>query len=181
MTIEPKLISVRDLTFSDLPLILKYWFGSPPGFIESMGVDPKKMPTETEMESNLRKKISDNEKLPFSKLNALVITYDQRPIGFHTINPLVEGDFGVFHAHIWDSNFRRRGIAIHSYPKACRIFIERFNLEKVLFKTPVQNTGAIRVKEKLGIRTIGEEVIGFGIIRDGTKAKVFEINRSEVL
>jgi hypothetical protein len=36
------------------------------------------------------------------------------------------------------------------------------------------------VKEKLGIRSIGEEVIGFSIIKEGTNAKVFELTRDEV-
>jgi len=40
---------------------------------------------------------------------------------------------------------------MHTYPKACHIFFERFDLRRILFKTPVQNMGAIRVKEKLGI------------------------------
>ena len=58
--------------------------------------------------------------------------------------------------------------------------MSRFNLSRILFKTPVQNIGAIRVKEKLGIRYIGEEIIGFGIIKEGTKAKVFELTRDEI-
>jgi hypothetical protein len=57
--------------------------------------------------------------------------------------------------------------------------LQRFDLRRILFKTPVQNVGAIRVKEKLGIRCIGEEVVDFGIIRAGTLAKVFEFTREE--
>ena len=70
---------------------------------------------------------------------------------------------------------RRKGIAMITYPKAGRIFMERFDLKRILFKTPLQNIGAIRVKEKLGIRWIGEEAVSFGIIQDDTLAKVFEL------
>lgn len=181
MNIDENSISVRDLAETDIPLILRYWFHSPAGFIESMGVDPMKMPTEPEMEAALSEKIAANQKLESSKLNALIITHESRAIGIHTINPLVEGDYGIFHAHIIDPEFRRRGVGRISYPKACRIFLERFGLQKVVFKTPIQNMGAIRVKEKLGIRLIGEEVIGFSIIKEGTRAKVFEWTRSELL
>lgn len=178
---EPNsLISVRDLTEADIPMVLGYWFHSPPGFIEGMGVDLAKMPTEPIMEKNLREKVAANRSLSASKLNALVIMHGQTPIGLHTINPLIEGDYGIFHAHIIDPKFRGRGIGLQSYPKACRIFLERFDLKKIVFKTPLRNVGAIRVKEKLGIRQIGEEVIGFSIIRDGTPAKVFEWTREEI-
>jgi RimJ/RimL family protein N-acetyltransferase len=74
---------------------------------------------------------------------------------------------------------RRKGIGFHSYPKALKIFFERFNLQKIVFNTPAQNTGAIKVKEKLGIPYIGEEVIRFDIIKEGTLGKTFEITRQE--
>jgi hypothetical protein len=57
--------------------------------------------------------------------------------------------------------------------------MHRFDLQRVLFKTPVQNKGALRVKEKLGIRCLGEEVVEFGVIKAGTLAKVFELTREE--
>jgi hypothetical protein len=65
------------------------------------------------------------------------------------------------------------------YPRACLIFMDRFNLKRILFKTPLQNIAAIRAKEKLGFRYIGEEIISFGIIRDDTRAKVFELTKPE--
>ena len=159
--------------------MLDYWFRSPPGFIYSLGVDPQKMPTESELTNTLKKKFLENQDLKVSKLNALAICYQDRAIGVHTLNPLIEGDYGIFHAHIWPPEMRRRGIGMISYPLACNIFIGRFNLKRILFKTPVQNTGSIRVKEKLGIRLIGEELIDYNIIRAGTPAKVFELLKAE--
>jgi RimJ/RimL family protein N-acetyltransferase len=69
-------------------------------------------------------------------------------------------------------------LGMQTYPKACRIFFERFDLQRILFKTPIQNVGAIRVKEKLGIPCIGEEIIEFGIYKAGTRSQVFELTRS---
>ena len=178
--LRPEAVSVRDLSENEIPMILDYWFHSPPGFIEGMAVDPAKMPTEAQMEKNLREKVGENKKLPSSKLNALIICHDGQAIGMHTINPLIEGDHGIFHAHICNPEFRSRGLGMLSYPKACRIFIDRFNLKRIVFKTPVGNLGPIRVKEKLGIRQIGEEVIGFSIIKDNTPARVFELTREEI-
>jgi RimJ/RimL family protein N-acetyltransferase len=178
-TNNPRLISVRDLSIDEIPSVLNYWFHSPLGFIEGIGVDLGKMPKETDMRNNLILKIQENEKLASSKLNALAILCNDRPIGFHTINPLIDNDYGIFHAHIWEPRFRRQGIGMQSYPLACGIFMERFNLNRIVFKTPIRNIGAIRTKEKLGIRCIGEELIGFGIIKDNTPAKVFELTVEE--
>jgi hypothetical protein len=173
-------VSVRDLSVDDVPSIANFWFQSPHGFVERMGVDPSKLPSEEDMRRSLIEKCEANLLLPKSKLNALVVLYKDEPIGFHTLFPFTEGESGMFHAHIWNINRRGRGIAQHSYIRAARVFMERFALKKILYKTPIQNIGAIRVKEKLGIRCIGEELIGFGIIKEGTQAKVFELTREEL-
>ncbi len=176
-TVQPELISLRDLSEQDAPLLRDYWFRSPEGFIESLGVDFSKMPSEAEFERGLINKCRENASRPSSKLNALIILYDEKPVGFHTMTPVVEGDYGIFHAHVWDTQLRGRSLGVHTYPKACRIFLDRFDLKRILFKTPKQNLGAIRVKEKLGIPLIGEEVINFGIYREGTLSQVYELTR----
>lgn len=177
--VDPPSISVRDLGEADIPIVLDYWFRSPPGFIESLGADPAKFPVEAAFADALRQRVQRNASLASSKLASLAILHEGEFIGFHNLNPLVEGDHAVFHAHIARPEFRRRGVAEHSYPQACRVFLERFDLKRILFKTPVQNVGAIRVKEKLGIRFIGEELVDFGVLREGTLAKVFELTREE--
>jgi RimJ/RimL family protein N-acetyltransferase len=177
--VDPRSVSVRDLSDADISFVLDYWFRSPPGFIESLGADPTKLPAEVQFADSLRQRVRVNEALAGSKLSSLAIVCGGQFVGFHNLSPLVEGDFGVFHAHISQPAFRRRGVAECSYPLACRVFLQRFDLKRILFKTPVQNVGAIRVKEKLGIRFIGEEFVDFGIIRPGTLARVYELTREE--
>jgi RimJ/RimL family protein N-acetyltransferase len=172
-------VALRDLRESDIPLILGYWYHSPPGYIASMGVDVSKMPSEDEMRKSLRNKVKTNRRLLHSKLNALVILVNREPIGFHTLTSIKEGDSGIFHAHIWKKELRGQGIGLQSYPEACRLFMERFDLQRIHFRTPAQNVGAIRVKEKLGIRCVGEETLDFDIIKKGTLGRIFELTRQE--
>lgn len=100
-------------------------------------------------------------------------------VGFHSINSLIEGDYGIFHAHLVRPDMRRKGLGPHTYPIACGIFMKRFQLKRILFKTPVQNTGAIRVKEKLRIRFIGQQLLEFGIVKAGKQARVYELTKDE--
>lgn len=174
----PGVVAVRDLAEAEVPAVLDYWFRSPRSFLESMGVDLAKLPQEAAFEETVRRRVREAA-AGTSKLNTVAILLDGQPVGMHTINPLVEGDHGIFHAHLWRPESRGRGVAMRSYPLACRLFLDRFDLKRILFKTPAQNTGAIRVKEKLGIRCTGEEIIDFGVIRAGTLAKVFELTREE--
>jgi RimJ/RimL family protein N-acetyltransferase len=176
---DPSFVDVRDLHKDDIPHLVQYWFHSPPGFIEGLGVDTRKLASISEFKKTLQEKYDNNKNLSVSRINALTITYKGSPIGSHPINPVVEGDYGIFHAHIWKPELRGMGIGLISYPKACRVFMKRFGLKKILFKTPVQNIGSIRVKEKLGIRCLGEERISFSIMQDNTLTKVFELTAEE--
>jgi hypothetical protein len=90
------------------------------------------------------------------KMPNLVILYDNMPIGVNLFNQIIEGDSALFHAHIWNADFRKKGISSYTYPNASLIFMERFNLKKVIFKTPALNIGALRVKEKLGLMPLGK-------------------------
>jgi RimJ/RimL family protein N-acetyltransferase len=179
LTVELQSIEVRDFCEGDVSQLIDYWYHSPAGFVEAMGIDPSKLLPEHEFKKWMIDECRANSLLTASKSRFLTITYKDKAIGGHTLSPLVEGDYGVFHAHIWKPEMRGKGIARITYPIACRIFMERFNLKRILFKTPIQNIAAIRVKEELGIRCVGEESISFGIIQDGTRAKVFELTRPE--
>jgi RimJ/RimL family protein N-acetyltransferase len=177
--VDPGSVEVRDLAEADIPFVLDYWFRSPPGFVESLGADPARLPSETLMAETLRDKIRATPNPQTSRLNALAILLHGRPVGMHVLNPLTEGDWGIFHAHLWNPLSRGRGIAERSYPLACRLFLDRFGLQRILFKTPAQNLGALRVKEKLGIRYLGEERADFGIIKAGTLVRAYELTREE--
>lgn len=177
--VAPNSVSVRDLSEEDIPFVLDYWFRSPPGFIESLGVDPAKLPEEAPFAEAMRGRVRESHGAAGTKMPMLTILHEDRPVGMHTLNPLVEGDHAIFHAHVWSPEMRGRGIAELSYPLACRLFLERFDLKRILFKTPVQNQGALRVKEKLGIRFIGEEIFDHAILKAGTLGRVYELTREE--
>ncbi len=172
-------VAVRDFYEADVSPLVNYWYRSPQGFIETMGIDHEKLFPETQFRKLMLDTCEANTLLAVSKLPVLTITYKGKAIGSHAMSPLVEGDHGVFHAHIWNPEMRGKGIGRITYPKACLIFMNRFDLKRILFKTPIRNIAAVRVKEDLDIRCIGEEIIDFGIIRDGTRAKVFELTRPE--
>lgn len=173
--IDSSKLALRDFDLEDIPFHLDYWFRSGKDFLASRAVDTSKLGTEEQMKKSLTERMKSSD-----PKTALTITYDGKPIGSHPINQIKNGDFGVFHAHIWTEEFRRKGIALWTYPRACQIFMDRFELKRILFKTPVVNTGALKVKEKLGIPKIGEEDIGFGIVKAGTRAHVYELTREKL-
>ena len=165
-------VSVRPFQDSDISMVLDYWYRSGQDFISSLGVDLAKLPSENQM----RESLSDKNKQKYFQ----TITYRSLAIGTHSVYPCFSGDFAVFHSHIMKPEFRRRGIGSLSYLLACKNFIETFNLQRVLFGTPNQNIGAMRIKEKLQIREIDLQLKVPSLLRDGISCRYFELTAEEL-
>jgi hypothetical protein len=173
-------VKLRDLEENDIPLFLNYWYKSPEAFLRGMGVDPNKMLPPHEFETSLRATLEKNVQEAKSKMPFLTIELDGRAVGSHSIGDLVEGDTAVFHAHVWDQSARRIGLCTYTYPRAAMIFMDRFSLKELLFKTPSLNPGANRIKQKLGIECTGEESISYPFMLPNLTARVYRLSRESL-
>ncbi len=174
------MVEIRDSTYEDISLLLDYIYRSPPGFLASIGVDSARLPSElanrNALEADLKKRASNSD----FKLRILTVVVDGVPIGHHSVADIIEGDSAVFHASIWNSQYRGKGIGSLTYPRACKILMDRFELKKIVFKTPIQNIAAIRIKEKLGIPFLGEELADSPISVPGTRVKIYALERAQL-
>jgi hypothetical protein len=168
---------LRDMTLSDVPRFVRYWYRSSDSFLRGMGVDPRRMKPESEFEQRLKEQIQQNLGTATSKLALLTIDLDGEAVGSHSLGDLVEGASAVFHAHVWEPEARGIGLCTYTYPLAAQIFMDRFGLNELIFKTPSLNTGANRIKQKLGIECIGEEPISYSFMLPGLTAKVYRLTR----
>src|SRR5579883_2911386 len=117
-------VSLRDLREEDILILMEYWYGQPE-FIASLGVDLAKLIPRTEREVQLKdlcQKIKTDNSF---KAPVLAIDIGGKAIGMHSVNPLTPGEEGIFHAHIFDKSLRGREIAVYTYPRAAKIFMDR--------------------------------------------------------
>jgi hypothetical protein len=173
-------VKIRDMESKDILPFKNYWYRSPEDFIRRMGVDPDKMLPESEFENSLNNVIAKNTTNIVSKLEFLTIELDGHPVGTHSVGDLIEGETAIFHAHLWKPEARGIGLCTYTYPRAAEIFMNRFKLQNLLFKTPIVNKAANRIKEKLGIAASGEEVLDYSFMFPGTIARVYSLSRSDL-
>jgi RimJ/RimL family protein N-acetyltransferase len=180
--IDPNDIQLRNFSEEDIPLLIDYWLRSPEGFIESLGVDLGKLKPEEEMRAVQLERCKKWAESP-EECNVLAILYKGQTIGVHGISDPKSGENGVFHAHIWLPEFRRRGIGSISYVKAMKFFADRFQLKEILFKTPEHNPGPNGLKEKLGLNPIGKDSTvheEIGIMKPGLTCLLYSIEVKQV-
>jgi hypothetical protein len=166
----------------DVQSILDYWYRSSRTYIESLGADPEKFPSEQEMKSSLMDRIQKAETDPTFKSPTVIICFDDHRIGFHSVTHIhtpIQGK-AVFHANFWDPRFRGKGIGMVTYLKAADIFFKRFELESIQYQSPKLNQSCNRVKEKLGIKQVGEGIVDHPLARDNLPCRNYELTRLEL-
>lgn len=159
---------------------MDYWYRSPKHFLESMGIDPAKMKPEDEYVKVLTQTILESEKSDGSKLALLAVVLDGKVVGTHSVSELTEGASAVFHAHFWHPEARGIGLGTYTYPRAAKIFIDRFHLTQIIFKTPAQNVAANRIKQKLGLPVCGEEPVTYDFMLPNVMAKVYRLSHQQL-
>jgi RimJ/RimL family protein N-acetyltransferase len=175
--IQKEELVLRRFEFEDIEYLINYWYQAAPKDIEALNVDPKRLLPENFYRSYLEDEVAGKNGIQ----SYLTVVIKGKPVGVYLVNQIRMNESGVFHAHIWEKEWRGQGLSTFAYPMACNVFFERFGFKKIIFKTPVNNLGALRVKEKLGISVLGEEVLnGFGLIKDGTRVRIFELHSSEI-
>lgn len=110
----------------------------------------------------------------------LFVFYRGEPVGFHNSTHREPGQTLIMHAHFFRADLRGKGIGTVSYVLAMEKFLTEYGYQEVIFKTPEQNIAAMKIKEKIGLAPIGEEVIDWPQLVQPLPVKVFRVTRSEL-
>ena len=169
--LKSQVIELREFQPIDIEPLLNYWHNSDSNQLAFIGVEISKLSSEEVMRAALTREAL----LKPDQQCYVTILFQGAAIGVYLINQLKQNESAVFHAHIWDLDSRGKGIGTKTYRLACELFLKRFQLQRIIFRTPVQNQAAIRIKGKLGFIYLGEELAhNRGIIKDGTRLRVYE-------
>lgn len=173
--IEPKDVVVRAITEADLPAMVRYFFESSPEYLNGIGMKARTRAEAQEFERRWLERISSGERYP-----AFAVNYRDELVGFHTSTHFSPGESLIMHAHFVAPALRGLGIGTISYVKAMEKFFAEFDVRKILFKTPIQNRAPMRIKEKLGLLPVGEEIIDWPVLVRPLPTKVFEVTRAQL-
>jgi RimJ/RimL family protein N-acetyltransferase len=141
-------LSVREITESDIPLIINYWITAEPSYLIGMGVDLEKMPTSIEWQTMLHQQIL----LPYSekKSYCLIWIYNNNPVGHSNVNKIVFGDHAYIHLHMWQSTFRKKGMGINFIFKCLPYFFQNLQLKTIYCEPYALNPAPNNLLKKLG-------------------------------
>jgi len=145
-------LSVRELSESDIPLIIRYWLESSPDFLTNMGVDLSKMPSREQWEQSLMEQLSQS--IPEKQSYCIIWELDGVPVGHSNINKIQLGEAACMHLHIWKEDARQKGIGTELVKMTLPFFFENYRLKTLFCEPYALNPAPNRTLEKIGFELL---------------------------
>ncbi len=140
--------TVRELQLSDIEPLTNYWLKSDPDYMQSLGVDLAKMPSQEQWQAMLSAQITQDysEKQSY----ALIWVLGGRAIGHSNVNKIVFGEEAYMHLHIWYPEYRKGGHGRAFLEMAIPLFFENLQLKRLFCEPYALNLAPNRILPKLG-------------------------------
>jgi hypothetical protein len=172
-------VQVREFQREDLADMLNYFFESSAEFLNSIGLRTPQ-PGAAEKSKVAWEKRLDERAKGAPAIPVLTVLYQGERVGFHTSTHREPGRSLIMHAHFFRKDLRGKGIGTVSYVLAIEKFLTDYGFEEVIFKTPKRNAAPMRIKEKLGLTPVNEEVIDWPELVEPLPVQVFRVTRTEL-
>ena len=142
------LLTVRELTKTDIPLLINYWLDADNTFLTGMGVELAKMPTQEEWEKMLTEQLAQsyNEK----KSYCIIWLLNDEPVGHCNVNKIIFGEEAFLHLHMWNANDRQKGSGAAFVKMALPYFFTNLEVKKIYCEPYTLNPSPNKTLEKIG-------------------------------
>ena len=99
---------VREMMNSEVDVVIDYFLGSTPEYLDMLGVDPSRLPPP----ESWRERLQRESVRPIERRGWMVLIWlsDDQPIGFSSSDKITYGEQAHMHLHVTDPERRNRGI-----------------------------------------------------------------------
>jgi RimJ/RimL family protein N-acetyltransferase len=148
------LVSVREIQKNDIEPISKYWLNADPAFLTSIGVDLNKMPSKKEWTKMLTEQLA--QAYPEKKSYCMIWLVDNKAIGHCNVNKIKFGEEAYMHLHVWNNEFRKKGMGTELVKLSLSYFFKNLELKKIYSEPYALNPAPNKTLEKVGFKFIKE-------------------------
>jgi len=145
-------LQVREMRLDEVGLVIDYFHGASPEHLETLGVDPTRLPDP----ARWRERYAHEYSRPYGERSALLVIWesDGRPIGFSTADKIVFGRQANMHLHIVDPEQRRTGHGAACVRETVKIYFETLALERLFCEPNAFNVAPNRTLQRAGFRYV---------------------------
>jgi RimJ/RimL family protein N-acetyltransferase len=143
-------LTAREMTLAETDLVIGYFHNSTPEYLETLGVDPSRMPGR----ESWRERLAHEFARPDEQRAAIVVIWlaDERPIGFSSSDKITYGEQANMHLHVIDPERRNRGVGAECVRRSVDIYFERLKLKRLFCEPNAFNVAPNRTLQKAGFK-----------------------------
>ena len=115
---------------------------------------------------------------PYKEKQAYCIIWevDGKPVGHSNLNPVIFGEEGFIHLHLWSSDVRKKGMGIELLKMTLPRFFNNMKLKKICCEPYALNPAPNKVMAKLGFDFVKEYTTTPGWISFEQPVKRWELS-----
>ena len=142
--------TVREMRLSEFEFVIDYFFKATPEFLETLGVDPSRLPTA----DSWRERFQREQAKPIEQRAWLVVIWllDDRALGFSTSDKITYGEQANMHLHVVDPGLRGHGYGVECIRRSTDIYFERLKLKRLFCEPNAFNVAPNRTLQKAGFK-----------------------------
>jgi RimJ/RimL family protein N-acetyltransferase len=167
------ILSVREIQKTDIEPITQYWLNADPAFLTGMGVDLAKMPSKEEWIKMLSAQLMQT--YTEKKSYCTIWLVDKEPIGHCNVNKIKFGEEAYMHLHLWNTEFRKKGMGTELVKMSLPYFFENLELKKIYCEPYALNPAPNRTLEKAGFSFIKEYITIPGFLNFEQPVKCWQL------
>lgn len=145
-------VLARPMLAAEASLIIDYFLNATPEFLNSLGVDPAKLPPRAEWQARYDHEFT----LPVEqrKRFAVLWTLGEAPLGFSIADNIAFGRQAFMHLHIFDPVRRRQGHGVALLRQTADIYFEMLRIQELYCEPYAFNAAPNRTLQKAGFRYV---------------------------
>lgn len=148
----PQTRSVRLMELAETGVVIDYFYGATPEYLNSLGVDPARLPERTPWEAHFAKLFS----MPIAQRPVVFVLWELggEPAGFSSSDKIVFGEEAYMHLHILQPARRQRGNGTAFVRQTARLYFELLQIERLFCEPYALNTAPNRTLQAAGFKYI---------------------------
>jgi RimJ/RimL family protein N-acetyltransferase len=145
-------LSVRMMIAPEIDLICDYFENATTEHLETLGVDPTRLPSRSGWHERLLREFS----LPVAERSVLHVTWllDKQPIGFSMSDKIVFGERANMHLHMVKPEDRNRGMGVECVRHSVNIYFDALQLKRLFCEPNAFNIAPNRTLQKAGFKYV---------------------------
>ncbi len=141
-------LTVREMMASEVDVIIQYFQDSTPEHLETLGVDPTRLPPVQSWRERLQRECT----LPIEQRTMMLVIWlsDDQPVGFSTSDKIRYGEQAHMHLHVTEPERRHQGTGVECVRRSADIYFERLKLKRLFCEPNAFNVPPNRTLQKAG-------------------------------